>query len=314
MVTFIRQELLTYWTINGRFPATAGAFQIYYGGIFDIGILKYDSAGQNLLYASYLGGDKSESPHSLVMNSRGDLSSLARPVLQIFPTSPGAYDRTFSGGSTVPPIVVPYEQGSDIFVARVSKTGTKLLSSTLLGGTANDGLNPHNGALEKNYGDMLRGDVITDVDDNVYISSMTSSADFPAIGGMDNTYNGGPTDAVVVKLNLDLSQLLWSTFIGGQGEDASLTIKFDKTNQLVVAGGTTSANFPVTVGAYQTTIGGNADGWIAKVSASGDAISQATFTGTSAFDQVYFLDLNENDEVYVYGQTSAASRLLPGVP
>ncbi len=298
---------------GGNFPATPGAFQIGYGGIFDIGILKYDSAGQNLLYASYLGGDESESPHSLVMNSSGDLIILGTTSSSDFPTSASAYDRTFNGGSRVFDIVVPYRQGSDIFVARISKTGTELLSSTLLGGTANDGLNPYKGALDRNYGDQLRGDVITDKDDNVYISSMTSSSDFPAIGGLDNTYNGGPTDAVVAKLNPDLSQLIWSTFIGGQGEDASLTIKFDQTNRLVVAGGTTSANFPVTAGAYQTTIGGSADGWIAKVSNSGDAISEATFTGTSAFDQVYFLDLNENDDVYVYGQTAGSFPVTPGV-
>ena len=298
---------------GGNFPATPGAFQIFYGGMFDVGILKYDSAGQQLLYASYLGGDESESAHSLVMNSRGDLIILGTTSSLDFPTTQNAYDRTFNGGSTVNDWVVPYRLGSDIFVARVNRTGTKLLSSTLLGGVANDGMSPFQGALEKNYGDQLRGDVITDSEDNVFISTMTSSSDFPAIGGMDNTYNGGPTDAVIAKLNLDLSQLIWSTFLGGQGEDASLTIKFDKTDRLLVAGGTTSANFPVTAGSYQPTIGGNADGWIAKISNSGDAIFQATFTGTSSFDQVYFLDLNENDEVYVYGQTSGSFPVTPGV-
>ena len=165
---------------GGVFPATTGAFQVNYGGLYDIGILKYDSAGQQLLYASYLGGTESESPHSLVMNSNEELIVLGTTSSADFPTTLNAYDRSFNGGTVVGGVVVPYRKGSDIFVARVNGAGTKLLSSTLLGGNANDGLNPLYGDLEKNYGDQLRGDVITDTENNIYISSVTSSLDFPA--------------------------------------------------------------------------------------------------------------------------------------
>lgn len=298
---------------GGVFPATTGAFQINYGGLYDIGILKYDSAGQQLLYASYLGGTESESPHSLVMNSNEELIVLGTTSSIDFPTTTGAYDRTFNGGTAVAGVVVPYRKGSDIFVARVNQAGTKLLSSTLLGGNGNDGMIPLYGELEKNYGDQLRGDVITDAEDNVYISSVTSSLDFPTVNGLDNIYNGGPTDALVAKLNPDLTGLVWSTLIGGAGAEASLTIKFDKAGNILVGGGTTSVDFPVTAGAYQPTIGGDADGWIAKINSGGNAIIESTFTGTSAYDQVYFLDLNEDDEVYLYGQTAGNFPVTAGV-
>jgi hypothetical protein len=84
---------------SGTYPATPGAFQTTYGGIYDIGILKYDSVGQTLLYASYLGGANSESPHSLVVNHRSELIVLGTTSSSNFPTTEGAHDRSFKGGA-----------------------------------------------------------------------------------------------------------------------------------------------------------------------------------------------------------------------
>src|SRR5690606_18469268 len=124
----------------------------------------------------------------------------------------------------------------------------------------------------------------------VYISSVTTSADFPIVNGFSNTLSGiGTTDALVVKMTSDLSSIVWSSYVGGSGFDAAYSIKFDADHNLVLAGGTTSADFPVTPGSYQPTFNGNVDGWIARIAADGSAILSATFTGTSAFDQVYFV-------------------------
>jgi len=297
---------------GGTFPATFGAFQVAYGGLYDIGILKYDSLGQRLMYATYLGGSDSESPHSLVMNASEELILLGTTGSSDFPTTPGAIDRSFNGG-TLASGVFNFTNGSDLFIARISRDGSRLLSATLLGGSLNDGLNPTFGPLTKNYGDQLRGDIITDAANNIYVSTVTASPNFPAINGLDITYNGGVTDALLLKLNPALTQIIWSTFLGGSGADASHTLKFDKAGNIVVGGGTTSADFPVTNDAYQKEIGGDADGWIAVIGPEGDVIREATFTGTSSFDQVYFLDLNEDDEVYVYGQTSGDFPITPGV-
>jgi hypothetical protein len=297
---------------GGVFPATPGAFQTTYGGNYDLAILKYDSAGENMLYASYLGGSDSESPHSLIMNSDEELVVLGTTSSPNFPTSINAFDRTFNRGTPVEN-VLPYFIGSDIFVARISKDGSQLLSSTYIGGTANDGLNVSHSALSKNYGDELRGDVITDKDGNVYVSSVTHSVDFPASNSFDISYNGGESDGVVFKMNKELSQLQWSAFLGGSETDASHTLKLTNNNDIYIGGGTTSADFPITTGSYQTTLKGDVDGWIAKIGNAGDAIQYATYTGTSSFDQVYFLDLNSNEEVYVYGQTSGNFPITAGV-
>ncbi len=288
---------------GGAFPVRGGPFQTAYAGMYDIGILKYDSAGKTLLYASYLGGDDSESPHSLVMNSNEELIVFGTTSSYNFPTTTGVIDRTFNGGTLVAHVVM-YTNGSDMFVARISKDGKSLLSSTYLGGSNNDGLNPIEGGLVRNYGDQLRGDVITDELGNIYISSVTSSSDFPVTKGLDTLYNNGGTDAVLVKLNRELTNIIWGTFLGGDGADASHTLKLDKDKNVFIAGGTNSTDFPVTDEGYQTTNAGEEDGWIGKIKNDGKEIISATYTGTSEFDQIYFLDINEDEDVYVYGQTA----------
>jgi hypothetical protein len=293
---------------GGKYPATVGAFQIAYGGLYDIGILKYDSVGSKLLYASYLGGSESESAHSLVMNSNEELVILGTTGSFDFPTTKGAIDRSFNGG-VVAAHVFTYNSGCDIFVAKISKDGTQLLASTYLGGSKNDGLNPNSSSnrdvlLTKNYGDELRGDVVTDNAGNIFISSVTSSPDFPIVNGFQKKYKGGITDALVLKLDAQLQQILWSSYLGGIGADASHTLKLDRGGNIFIGGGTTSVDFPVTGGGNRTVMLGEADGWIAKLKGDGSAILHATFVGGSAFDQVYFLDINSSEQPYVYGQTN----------
>lgn len=297
---------------SGTFPATSGAFQTSYGGLYDVAILKYDSAGSDLLYATYLGGSESESPHSLVMDSNEGLVVLGTTSSGDFPTSVNAYDRSFNGGSNVYH-VVEYENGSDIFVARISKDGSRLIASTYMGGLSNDGLNPVSGVLTRNYGDELRGDVITDPDGNIYISTVTSSSNFPATNNFGP--GGGPTDGVLIKFDSELTQLIYSIRIGGSGTDAAHTVKFDSVGNIFLAGGTNSPNFLTTPGVYQESLIGEEDGWIVRISKDGSSLMQSTYTGSASYDQIYFLDLNSAGEVYVYGQTTAPGSTLisPGV-
>src|SRR5690606_33423188 len=172
------------------FPVTPGAYQVAYaGGSWDIGILKYDSAGSELLYCTFIGGNGTETPQSLVVNSSGELLILGATGSSDFPVTNGS---EFKGGENIDPLWgVPYLQGTDIFIAKLSPNGDKLLGATYLGGTSNDGVNLISGVmysqlvkedspLARNYGDQLRGDIITDDDDFVYIASNTLSNDFPA--------------------------------------------------------------------------------------------------------------------------------------
>ena len=303
---------VTNHNLGGTFPATPGAFQVNYGGAYDIAVLKYDSIGKQLLYASYLGGSNNESAHSLVMNSQKELLILGTTSSINFPTTFGAIDNSYNGGLPESN-VIPYSAGSDLFIAKISQGGNQLLASTYLGGSANDGMNPTGSSLVRNYGDQLRGDIIPDADGNIYVSSVTQSLDFPVTNSFGLTYHGGPSDALVLKLNSTLSQMLWAAFIGGSAADASHTIKLDDEQNIFVGGGTASSDFIATAGAYQANQAGLVDGWMAKIKNDGSEVLAATLTGTNQFDQVYFLDLNSAGDVYVYGQTAGSFPITSGV-
>lgn len=299
------------------FPTTPGAYQANYaGGNWDVGILKYDSSGSKLLYATYLGGNLTETPQSLLVNNAGELLILGATGSTNFPVTNAS---SFSGGTNVDPLQgVPYVNGSDLFIAKLSNDGSVLLAATYLGGTANDGLNFVSGymntlspgfvesPISRNYGDQLRGDIITDKDDFVYIASNTRSQDFPLVNSdVLAQFKGGTHDAVLVKLKPDLSQIIWSRLLGGSSTDAAYSLKLDNTNSVFVAGGTSSSNFQGMNG-LKATFQGDVDGWIAHVSADGTQVIDATYLGTGFYDQVYFIDLNAANEVYAYGQTKGA--------
>lgn len=299
-------------SMGGKFPATAGVFQTTAGQLYDIGVLKYDSAGSTLLYASYLGGAGLESAHSLVMDYNEDLIVLGTTSSTDFATTEGAFDNTFNGG---PAVVHVYEEsgGYDIFISRISRDGTELKASSYFGGSMSDGLGISASKLVQNYGDELRGDIITDRDGNVYVSSVTSSTDFPMVNSFEMSYGGGQTDALLLKIAPDLSVILWSAFLGGTGDDAAYTLKLDRDNNIFIAGGTTSSNFPVTSDTYRPAFSGQVDGWIAKVASDGSSILHATYMGTSRTDQIYFLDLNSAEEPHVFGVTNAGTS-IPKIP
>ena len=293
-----------------RYPVTTGAYQTTYrGGLWDVGILKYDSAGQRLLYCTFLGGNDSETPQSMVTDANGDLLILGVTGSSTFPVTNGS---TFKGGIPIDPLAgVPYRNGSDLFVAKLSADGSQLKASTFLGGTANEGINMISGIynsqansnprvateLTRNYGDELRGDIICDAAGFVYIASNTRSSNFPA----GNTFGGGTHDGVVVKLNPDLSSIVWSRFIGGAGTDVAYSIRFDKLNTIFVAGGTTSSSIAGMNGLHKTN-SGDADGWIVSMTNDGNTIN-GTFLGTPQYDQSYFIDLNTDGDVFAYGQS-----------
>ena len=289
----------------GEFPATSGAYQTQSGGGWDVAILKYDSAGHNLLYATYLGGSGTEVPQSLLVNKEGELLILGLTGSADFPVTANAFDTTFNGGTNYQLLGgVNFSQGSDLFVAKLSADGSQLLASTYLGGTANDGYLPDADMLARNYGDESRGDINFNTNGDIIIASRTESVDFPMSHGYDITYSGGSTDGLVANLSSDLSKLNWSTYLGGSGSDVVLSLKLDRQDNIFVAGGTTSNDFPTTSGVYKPLYAGNADGWVAHLYATGDSLIASSYIGTTEYDQVFFMDLDANEDVFVSGQTT----------
>lgn len=299
---------------GSNFPTTVGSF--YAGGVDDMLLLKYDSLGQNLLYATFLGGFSEEAPHSLVVNHSNELLIMGSTGSTNYPTTFNAYDRTHNGGDTLE-VWGSMDSGSDIFVSKLDPSG-RLVASTLVGSSGNDGIlsmrdiGDYITPLIQNYGDYQRGDIIMDEEDNVYISSFTDGEDFPTDGGFQKQYGGGNNDAVVFSLNSDLSELRWSSYLGGTNDDAAYSIKLDQENNVFLGGGTLSSDFPITPGVINTSYKGSIDGFITKISASGDSILQSTFLGTNSYDQAYFIDIDADQNVYAFGQTRGFYPVTPG--
>lgn len=285
------------------YPTTLGAYSTSFRGVQDMGIMKFDPKAvipaASRVYATYIGGTSDDHPHSLVVDNEGNLVILGSTRSSNFPTTTGAYD-TSLGGST------------DIVLSKLNATGSALLASTFLGGSGIDG--QVNGVLNNNYGDEYRGDVTTDLNNNIYIASITESNNFPTRNGFQASSGGGASDGVVVKLNSGLTALVWSNYLGGSGADAAYSVQLDSVNNVFVGGGTSSRNFPGVNGGFKSGYsGGTADGFVTRISQAGNDLVQSTYLGTNDYDQAYFVQLNKNGEVYAYGQTDGVYPITPGL-
>ncbi len=303
------------------FPTTTGAYDVTYNGVVangrtDVVITKYDSSGTFLHYSTYLGGASgTEIVTSLIVDAQDNLFLYGATGSSDFPVTATAYDTSFNGGTFLNFVQngTTYNNGTDIYLAKLNPSGSALLACTYIGGTQNDGVNDDLNFLQYNYGDQYRGEINVDATGNVYIASSSRSADFPIVNGFDNTI-GGIQDAVVFKMNPLLTQLIWSTFLGGTNMDAGYALALDDSLNVYVTGGTRSADFPSTPGALHTSYnGGIADGYITKIHKNGIAILNSSFIGTSLYDQSYFVQLDQNSNVYLVGQSMGAMPVTAGV-
>jgi gliding motility-associated-like protein len=289
--------------IPGTYPLV-GAFQSsFQGGSIDMGISKFNSTGTALLYSTYLGGNGNDYPHSLIVNQNHELYILGSTKSTNFPVTPGAFDVSHPGTDL------------DIVVVKFSAAGNTLLGSTYVGGTGIDGQSSAlpGVSLRKNYGDEVRGEIILDSFSNVYVASCTYSTDFPVTAGAYQTLAQAGQNGCLFKMNPDLTTMTWATYLGGGGDDACYSVKLDKQASIFVTGGTSSVNFPnASNGILNSFSGGTADGYIVKLNNNGAYIT-STYLGTSAYDQSYFVEVDDSNNVYVVGQTNGAYPVTAGV-
>jgi len=299
------------------FPVTTGAYQLNFNGTggvdTDVAIMKFNATGQ-LLYATYLGGGLTEVPTSIIVNKANELYILGTTGSSgssgiPFPTTPGAYDRTFNGGTNIYPLgafdLIHYSQGSDLFISKLSADGSTLLASTLIGGSSNDGLIPYTDVLSRNYGDEFRSEILLDNLGFVYIASHTQSNNIinATKPGFDLTFNGGGRDGVIIKLQSDLTDIVWNTYWGGSGFDACYSLQFGSNAIVYVTGATTSPNLATSPSSIKPSYSGNIDGFIVSLSNDGTTLLAATYIGTATVDQSYLIQTDADGFVYILGQS-----------
>lgn len=297
------------------FPVTQNVAQPVAGGATngsgfllttDVVIMKYSSDGRNLMYSTFLGGTHSEVPHSMICNSHDQLVVFGTTSSPDFPVSNRAFQKNFKGGNPLNggPITtnIGFANGTDMFLTVFAEDGSTLRGSTLLGGSENDGIHDYRAFLIQNYGDEFRGEVYVGNNDDIYVASITTSDDFPVVGSNSSLSSG--YDGIVFQMNPDVSQLKWSTYLGGRRYDAAYGIRVNAANEVFVVGTTLSDDLNTSSNALYRSIQGEADAFVAKY--VNRQLSALTYLGTSEEEIGNLIDLDTQGNAYVFGLSQGA--------
>lgn len=288
------------------YPTTDGAFQENFrGGNIDIAVSKYNALGTDLLYATYLGGNNAEYPHSMVVDASGQLSLYGTSLSNNYPTTANAVQPSLRGNY-------------DIVVSKLSPDGSTLVGSTFMGGSRADGNN--SSIFNVGNGDNYRGEIVLDGSGNIYIATCSESEDFPVTSNALQTTRGDAAgfgqqqDGVVFKLNSDLSTLFWSTYLGGTAADLASSLRVADDNSVYVSGFAGSSDFPMPSGGLlENWPGGNESAFVVRIAPDGSELLNGTFWGTGSEDRSYFLDTDELNQVHIFGLSQGNIPVTEGV-
>lgn len=275
-------------TQSSDFPTTPGAFDRTLSAP-DAFVIKLNAAGTGLAFATFLGGQANEEGHDIALDWAGNIYVVGVTSSDDFPTTPGAYDRSLSL--------------TDVFITKLNPSGSTLLYSTLLGGQ----LAEENPAL------------VVDAGGQVFVTGATQSQGFPTTpGAFDRTKSPDARDAFVTKVNAAGSALVFSTFLGGSGQDRGYAIAVDNAGQAYVTGQTASGDFPTTPGAFDRSYAFTPcpdgapceDAFVVKFNSTGAGLVYGTYLGGlngyaqgNAYDAGYAIAVDGEGNAHVAGET-----------
>jgi uncharacterized repeat protein (TIGR01451 family) len=280
------------YTESANFPTTAGARDTTQNGGRDAFFARLSGAGSALLYSTFLGTAGTDEAFDVAVDfGSGRAWITGRTDNATFPTTAGAFDTTSNGGG-------------DAFVSAINPAGAgaaDLVYSTYLGGTASD--RGHGIAVTSFSGTTT-----------VYVVGQTASAAYPVTAGTAfDTTLGGTSDAFFTRLNplgAGATDLLYSTYLGGSGEDIANGVAVDAAGSAYLTGETTSNPFPTTAGAFDTTFGGVREAFVSKLNptASGAAsLVYSTYLGGTTADRGLGVSVDSSGAVCVAGSTASAN-------
>jgi Beta-propeller repeat/Cep192 domain 4 len=289
------QAYVAGFTDSNDFP-TAGPLQGSNGGgacgttayptpCYDAFVAKLAAAGSNLVYSTYLGGTGDDFASSIAADANGNAYVAGLTSASNFPVTYGTLQTGYGGG--------PF----DGFVAKINPTGSSLVYSTYLGGTQEDHVNG----------------IALDASGDAFLTGQTNSSNFPVKGGFQPKYTASSCgsalsnfpcfESFVSELNPTGTALVYSSYLGGTAASYGSDIALDSSAAAYVAGWTTSKDFPVTQGAYDTAWGGTNEIFVAKIAAGGGAISYATYLGDIFPDQANAIAVDGSGNAWVAGFT-----------
>jgi len=245
-------------TQSSNFPTTPGAYDRTHNGYIEaeIWVARLESDGRSLVFSTYFGGSGWDEGQEIAIDHGGDIYICGTTESGAIPTTAGAYDRTHNGG------------GRDGIVAKFNGLGTTLIHSTYVGGNDDDQL--LNICLNGSGG--------------AFLSGRTESVNYPTSPDAYDLVHSGSFDGLLTVLDNTLSNLEYSTFLGGSGSDVVFGHTVDASNNTYLTGHTNSTGFPTTPGAYDRTHNGGNDCFVCKLFPSEvtTSITETTTTPMSA--------------------------------
>jgi len=233
-----------------------------------------------LVYSTYIGGSSGDLGNGIAVDGSGSAYVTGTTSSSDYDVTAGAFQMTYGGGIY------------DVFVTKLNATGTALVYSTYIGGSSED------------YG--CNG-IAVDGSGSAYVTGYTSSSNYDVTSGaFQTTHGGGISDVFVTKLNATGTTLVYSTYIGGSGIDLGFGIAVDGSGSAYVTGTTSSSDYDVTAGAFQTSNGGSSDVFVTKLNATGTALVYSTYIGGSSTDEGYGIAVDGSGSVYVTGSTESS--------
>jgi hypothetical protein len=282
-------------TLSTSFPpaSTANPFQGQsHGGTStgDAFVAKLDNTGTKLIYFTYLGGSKDDGAYDMAIDSQGNVYLTGFTVSPDFPTKNALFSQ-ISGTPDPKFQIYPV----DAFIAKLNPTGTGLIFSTYLGGTADD----------------LGTAIAVDPSGYIYVTGSTYSTNFPIVNAYQTAWLGN-ADVFVTKLAPNGTRIVYSSYYGGGAFDEGEGIAADAAGYAYVSGYTASTNFPVTAAAWRTALNGSGaavtvyDAFVMKIPPNGYGLSYSTYFGGSQNDYGYRIAIDHAGNAYVVGATQSA--------
>jgi len=249
---------------------------------FDFDIGDYDRSKtliiDPVIFSTFIGGEGYDFGDHVVVDAEGFIYSTGRTNSIGFPNTSSAYRSSFNGGLY------------DVFISKLTPDGDSLVFSTYLGGSASD----------EAY------DISLNELGNIIICGMTTSRDFPTAGNPAQSSHGGDEeDGFICALSNDGSSLLFSTFLGGNGNDTVFDITVDANSSIYCTGWSSSSNLAVTTDAYQSDFTGVVDVLIAILSEDGKELTYLSYLGGEETDMAFSLLLIEDQGIYLAGKTGS---------
>jgi hypothetical protein len=230
-------------TSSTNFPTTPNAFDITANGT-DAFVIKIDPSGTNLIYSTFLGGSGVSAGFGIAADAGGFAYVTGYTTSTNFPLSHPFQFNLNDGDLT--------STNGDAFVTKVDPLGITLVYSSYLGGSGKD----------------VGNGIAVDAVGNVYVTGTTGSTNFPTVNPIRAQCGGcghGSNDAFVAKIDASGTNLVYSTYLGGNGDDAGQAIAIDTNGNAYVTGKTGSRNFP-RGNSFQVLPGGKSDAFITKIS------------------------------------------------